>query len=1135
MKKIFVLLIFYFQIQFINAQTLPALLYVNSAPNSEGRTLFTDQYGNTYAAGVFIGADFDPSPMVNYLPPANGVSDIFVVKYNKIGQYIWAISIGGSGSETCFGLTGDSLGNIYVTGLFSGTGDFDPGIGTAMLSSNGDDDIFIAKYNTNGQYQWAFNIGGANDDRGYAIKTDSLNNVYVTGYFEGAVDFDPSPASTILNSGPNTDYTFLAKYNSGGQFQWGFSLNAHNFNTRNLSCDRAGNCYLVARYGGTIDVDPSPAVAQLTNSGVSMAIIKYNSSGQYLWAKDYNVTSGNGLNINSLSLDAQSNIYVTGLLQGTVDMNFSSSINSVNGIGLNDIFLGKYDKDGNYLVSFNLGWPSTAHWGFDVIADKFSNFYIVGIIQGLLDFDPSPATATIVPPGGQDGFIAKYNSSGQYQWAFAIGGGPLSDVNYAITTDGDGSLMTTGYFQNNVDFDPGPAIVNIPNVGADFYIAKYGACVAPSTPSNVQATNLFCSGNPATLSVTNSGNIYWYNSPISTTSVGFGSNFSPALTTGGSPTTYTFYAEAKTCTISPQRAVVIVTVIPSPTVSAGVSPNQVCAGTSVTLSGSGTGDTFNWLSVGAGLTQTVAPAITTSFVFVSTNTLTGCSSSVAVTPTINPLPLIIVNSGAICAGKSFTINPSGAITYTYSSGTNIVSPNNTTSYSVTGTSSAGCISATQAIVNVIVNPTPTILASNGTICSGQTFTINPSGANTYTYSSGTNVVSPNNTTSYSVIGTSTAGCVSTTMAIVTVSVNPSPTLTVGNGSLCAGQSFTINPSGANTYTYSSGTNVVSPITTTAYSVTGTSSAGCISASPAVISISVSPSPTISVSNGTICSGISFTINPSGANTYTYSSGTNIISPITTTSYSVSGTSTAGCISTTPAIVSVSVNQTPTITVNSGAICTGDSFTINPSGASTYTYSSGTNIVSPTTNSSYSVSGASTAGCISATPAISNLTVNSLPTVNVATNASIICTGQSATITANGANTYSWNTTSTNTTIVVSPTINTTYTVMGTDANNCQNFSVITQSVSLCTGIGMQDLTGSIIIYPNPSEGIFSIQCNSISEDINIKVYNTLGQLILEQKSKQENTVIDLSAYAAGLYYLKVRTQNSEETIKLIKE
>jgi len=168
-------------------------------------------------------------------------------------------------------------------------------------------------------------------------------------------------------------------------------------------------------------------------------------------------------------------------------------------------------------------------------------------------------------------------------------------------------------------------------------------------------------------------------------------------------------------------------------------------------------------------------------------------------------------------------------------------------------------------------------------------------------------------------------------------------------------------------------------------------------------------------------------------------------------YNVTGTSVQGCVSSNTAVSSVTVNSIPVISVNSGSICSGSSFTINPSGANIYTISGGPAIVSPTTNSSYSITGTSVQGCVSSNTAVSSVTVNPLPSVTATTNNTLLCTGQTASLTANGASTYLWNTSATTSVIAISPNVTTNYTVTGTDANGCANSVVLTQSVSACTG------------------------------------------------------------------------------------
>jgi len=260
---------------------------------------------------------------------------------------------------------------------------------------------------------------------------------------------------------------------------------------------------------------------------------------------------------------------------------------------------------------------------------------------------------------------------------------------------------------------------------------------------------------------------------------------------------------------------------------------------------------------------------------------------------------------------------------------------------------------------------------------------------------------------------------------------------------------------------------------------------------------------------------------------------------------------------TPSSDLIELCQTPiaTTTVTGGnQFCVGSNaittFSANViAGAQSYTWSVPSNATittSPATNSVtidltaltagvYTINVAGVNGCGNGIAFPLTLTLNALPTVSAATNASIICIGQSATITASGAITYTWNTSSTNTALVVSPTANTIYTVNGTDVNGCVNFASMTQSVSLCTDIAEQGGMQQLEIYPNPSKDIFKITFVKPMEDHTIDIYNSIGQLIITKRLYSENTEVDLSKYAAGLYYLHVKTQNGKEAIKLIKE
>jgi hypothetical protein len=377
------------------------------------------------------------------------------------------------------------------------------------------------------------------------------------------------------------------------------------------------------------------------------------------------------------------------------------------------------------------------------------------------------------------------------------------------------------------------------------------------------------------------------------------------------------------------------------------------------------------------------------------------------------------------------------------------------------------------------------------------------------------------------------GCTSAQRIPVTVTVTPNPTITVNSGAICSGKSFTITPSGANTYTITGGTATVSPLVNSSYTVTGTGIGGCAATNTVVSSVTVNANPTITVASGTACSGANYTIVPSGGISYTYSGGSSLVTPTVNTSYTVTGANAANCTNT--AVATITVISTP-ITVNSGSICAGGSFTIVPSGATTYTYSSGSAVVTPTATSAYTVTGTGTNACVG--NAISNVTVTPLPTVLVASSPTLICAGQAATLTASGATSYVWNTTSTLTAIVVSPTVTTNYTVTG-NSNGCSKTATVSQNVSPCTGINsFVSTTSEINIFPNPSTGVLNIDLKSVSsENINIQIVNSIGAVVLSSSAKSNETkTVSIQNLANGIYFVKVLEGNSVISIqKVVKD
>ena len=409
---------------------------------------------------------------------------------------------------------------------------------------------------------------------------------------------------------------------------------------------------------------------------------------------------------------------------------------------------------------------------------------------------------------------------------------------------------------------------------------------------------------------------------------------------------------------------------------------------------------------------------------------------------------------------------------------------------------------------------------------------NPCGAGLAPFTIGNPItVYPTVTTTYWAWDYTGTACVE--IASITITVNPLPNVTANSTAsiICNGSSVTLTGGGALTYTWSNGVingTAFNPTITNNYAVSGTDANGCVNS--ATKTVTVNAIPTITVNSGSICNGQSFTMTPSGANTFTYSSGTAVVSPTVDATYTVTGTSIDGCINSIGSVSSITINAIPTITVNSGSICNGQSFTITPSGANTFSYSSGSAIVSPTTNVTYTVTGTSTQGCVNSVGSVSSVTVNTLPIISATTNNTLLCTGETTSLSVTGATTYTWSTTENNSTIAVSPTVQTTYTVNGTDVNGCVNTTTIMQDVSLCTGIATLGNNVTILnVYPNPFNAKINIITNG--EKQNIQIFNALGSMIHNTNIETEKTEIDLSNESTGIYFIKI----GAVTNKMIKE
>jgi len=310
-----------------------------------------------------------------------------------------------------------------------------------------------------------------------------------------------------------------------------------------------------------------------------------------------------------------------------------------------------------------------------------------------------------------------------------------------------------------------------------------------------------------------------------------------------------------------------------------------------------------------------------------------------------------------------------------------------------------------------------------------------------------------------------------------------------------------------------------------------------SASRTLITVTVSSTPTVFAisTNSTNCAGQNVTLGANGANSYTWYPGGLIgllvnVSPSVTTNYTVFGSSGSQCFGS--AVVIQSVVPAPSISVNSGTLCSGHIFTIVPNGANTYTIEGGSALVSPTTNASYTVIGGINNGCISANVATCNITVLPSPTVSASASSTLICPGQPVTLSGIGGISFTW-TPGIPLTGIVNPSSSINYSFTASGSNSCETTAIITISVDACTGIESRGVDqANVILYPNPNQGSFTIQAGEPAE---IKIFNTLGQIVYQSHLKQGSQSITFNHVAKGIYLVKIETKQKVQTLRWIKE
>lgn len=487
MKNFFFFIVFLFVVMSAHAQTWLWGKGLKNG-NAEGYSLSIDSHYNLLQTGSFFSSlTFGVDTLVSF---SNGDGDMYIVKYDSIGNVIWVRQSKGvnDGFAGCFGNSSafDKAGNVYVTGAFNDTVYFG---NVKVKPTNGarlDEAVFTVKYNSNGKVDWVKqsstspNVG---ENEGYSVSTDSWGNVYVAGIFSDSISFDTCKLHTLaLQSN-----VFLVKYDSNGNVLWARQANTgiHSAWAYSVATDLSGNAFMSGMFGDTVFFGANKLIAP---ANAESFLVKYDSSGNVLWARQDNNSGGSVGNY--VATDNNGNSFVTGYFLDSI----SFGTFAFNSQQLQDIFLVKRGPSGNVLWAKAGKILDSNKWtGFYLATDNVGGVYLTGggeVVKSLyrrILFDT--VTLIVYDSSGFDGasILVKFdNLTGKAMCGSIVPGGGDDQNSVAVDPTGlycylGGDLAANVIFGQDTLYD---ALTN----EAPF-IARWQPCMSTVGVNELVATS----------------------------------------------------------------------------------------------------------------------------------------------------------------------------------------------------------------------------------------------------------------------------------------------------------------------------------------------------------------------------------------------------------------------------------------------------------------------------------------------------------------------------------------------------------------------------------------------------------------------------------------------------------------------
>jgi hypothetical protein len=421
-----------------------------------GRGVAVDGEGNVLATGSFSGSvDFGGGPLTSA-----GASDIYLAKFDSEGNHLWSQRFGDSDIQIPLGVATDGAGSVFITGMFYGTVDF----GGGPLIGAGGRDIFLAKFDPSGNHLWSHGFGDEDSQESTGLALDGGGNVFITGWFDGTVDFGGGP----LDVNGDLD-VFLARFDPNGNHLWSQRFGGvTRQEAYDVAADGEGNVVITGHFDGTVDFGGGPLMSE---GAEDIFLAMHDADGLHRWSRSFGDSESQSGE--SVAVDGAGDVLLTGDFRGIVDCGGGPLTSA----GETDILLAKFDQEGDHLWSHGFGDPEY-QGGRSVAADGAGNVLLTGYMSGTVDFGGGPLVSE-----GSDVFLAWFDTDGSHLWSERFGDSE-QQLALSVAADGSGSVLLTGFFLGTLDFGGGPLVSD---GGYDIFLVSF----VSDEPTPVLLTHVF--------------------------------------------------------------------------------------------------------------------------------------------------------------------------------------------------------------------------------------------------------------------------------------------------------------------------------------------------------------------------------------------------------------------------------------------------------------------------------------------------------------------------------------------------------------------------------------------------------------------------------------------------------------------